>query len=159
MPQTTIEIEGLKELIAKFNQLPARVQKRMKQAMADSMNTLWENVPPYPPQVVPPEIYRRKGSAGLGGSLGSGIPGGKTGKQPDIYTIAGTGGNIKGIFGTTLSYAKYVIDPQKQAYMHKPGYKGRQGWWTMDTIKTKAEEKIKRLWNQALEDIKLFFNR
>jgi hypothetical protein len=100
-------------------------------------------VPPYPP---PPQDsgYRRTGT--LGRSLGVGYGGGKTGK-PSIYGIKGGGRNIEGRFGTNLEYAPYVIDAQRQAKIHK----GR--WWTMDTIKQKAEAKIKKIWEDMVKFI------
>ena len=144
---TEIEIQGLKELEGKLSKAPGDVNQAMHNAMGQSLLTLWENVPPYPPK--PPEsTYRR--TLTLGGSLGSSAGGGAGGGKPSVYTIKGSGTNIQGRFGTNLTYARYVIDPQRQAYMHRPGYKGRQGWWTMDTIKQRAEEKIKSLWNKTI---------
>ena len=125
----------------------------MNKRMFASLDTLRENVPPYIPQVVPPEVYRRTGT--LGRSLGSSMQGGMGGPRPTIYGVhSGMGGkDLTGQFGTNLSYAQYVVDPERQAYMHKPGYKGRPGWWTMTTIKEKANAKIQKIWNDMVEFI------
>ena len=155
MADVTIEIEGLKELIDKFDKLPNEVQQTLVKMMYVSLDTLQENVPPYISQVVPPEVYRRTGT--LGRSLGSGMAGGKVGK-PTVYSVRGTGKDTVGEFGTNLSYAPYVISPERQAYMHKPGYKGRPGWWTLNTIKDKALPKIIQRWNDAMAAIIKKFN-
>jgi hypothetical protein len=149
MANVTIEVEGLKELIDKLDKMPAEVQQAMNKTMLTSLNVLQENVPPYIAQVVPPEVYRRTGT--LGRTLGSSQAGGKAGR-PTVYGVYSnmSGTELVGEFGTNLSYAPYVIDPERQAYMHKPGYKGRPGWWTMDTIKEKAEAKINELWNKMV---------
>lgn len=149
MPE--IEIDGLNEVIDKLGRMPPALDKEIKDTMRDSLLMLHESVPGYPPQAVPPDVYRRTGT--LGRSIGTSQGGGKMGK-PTVYSIKGSGGNIQGRFGTNLSYAKYVIDPQRQAYMHKPGYKGRQGWWTMDTVKERAEPKIIRNWNKLIDMLK-----
>ena len=118
----------------------------MQNTMSDSLLVLHENVPPYP--LKPPESdYRR--TMTLAGSLGTSPAGGRAGK-PTVYSVSGSGSDVEGRFGTDLSYAKYVIDPQRQAYMHRPGYKGRPGWWTMDTIKERANKKIQRIWQDMV---------
>lgn len=153
MADVTIEIEGLKELVEKMDKLPDEVQKAMNKTMFASLDVLHSNVPPYISQVVPPEVYRR--TVTLGRSLGSGTSGGKVG-TPTVYSVRGTGKDTVGEFGTNLSYAPYVIGPpdapkgERQAYMHKPGYKGRPGWWTMKDIKEKSEVKIHQLWDATI---------
>ena len=60
MADVKIEIEGLKELVAKMDQLPKEVQQAMSKTMLASLDVLHENVPPYAPQAVPPEVYTRQ---------------------------------------------------------------------------------------------------
>ena len=147
MTEIDIDVEGLDEAIQKMSRFPNRMKRQMRNTMNDSLEVLSENVPPYPPK--PPESdYRR--TMTLAGSLGTTQSGGKAGK-PTVYSVSGSGGNIQGRFGTDLSYAKHVIDPERQAYMHRPGYKGRQGWWTMDTIKERANAKIQRIWQDMVK--------
>jgi len=150
MTTVEIKVEGLKELIAKFDQLPTEIQREFVTTMHQSLLALQENVPPYVPQVVPPEVYRR--TMTLAGSIGSSPGGGKAG-SPSIYSVTGSGKDVKGQFGTNLNYAPYVIDPDRQAYMHRPGYKGRRGWWTMDDVVKRARDKIERLWRAMVEDV------
>jgi hypothetical protein len=135
----TIEINGLDELRRKFGSLTAEIRREMHQTMEKSLNILVEKVPPYPP-ASETSNYRRTGT--LGKSIGVG-----QGAKPTVYSIKGSGGNIHGRFGTDLSYAQYVIDPERQAYMHQ----GR--WWTMDTIKERAEEKIKKAWELMISKL------
>jgi multimeric flavodoxin WrbA len=133
-----IEVQGLEEALRKFETIPQKVNSTMKTLMEKSMRVLWENVPPYPPK---PETskYRRTGT--LGRSLGA------EGAKPTVYSIKGSGANMSGTFGTNLSYAKYVIDPERQAYMHK----GR--WWTMNTIKEKSLDKINKIWETFIKTL------
>jgi hypothetical protein len=132
-----IDSSDLKRVQKKLKDMPGLLDKNMKTAMTDSMLLLWSNVPPYP---APPENskYRRTGT--LGRTLGSGEGGGKASGQPTVYSISGSGINMAGKFGTSLAYAKYVIDATRQAYMHV----GR--WWTMKTILDNARDKITKVW-------------
>lgn len=136
-----IHVEGMDRLIRKFAGYPGRLKTAMNKAMWSSLLILWENVPPYPskPQG---SSYDRTGT--LGRSLGVMEGGGKAGK-PTVYSVTGSGIETKGEFGTNLNYARYVIDPDRQAYMHK----GR--WWTMTHIKNKSVNKIKTLWDEIVK--------
>jgi len=156
MSQVTIDVEGLKELIARFDELPAHAQQVMLNAMNDSLNTLHENVPPYIDKVVPENIYRRTNT--LAGSFGVSASGGKSG-EPGIKKVERQGNFYRGEFGSNLNYAPYVVDPDRQAYMHRPGYKGRPGWWTVEEIAKRAKDKIEKLWKDAVTDIKEFLER
>lgn len=136
-----VEIKGLKELLSSMTKYPAELAKTVGVTMVASLNTLWENVPPYPP---PPQdsTYRRTGT--LGRSLGSSQGGGASGGEPSIYRVRQLGeGNYEGVFGTNLDYAPYVIGDTTQAEVHQ----GR--WWTMQTITQRAAEKINHLWQKA----------
>ncbi len=131
-----IEIQGMKELERKLKHLPDKLNQLTHKTMETSLQLLQQNTPEYPP--APPESkYIRTGT--LGRSLGG------AGGKPTVYSIKGSGANVVGTFGTNLSYAKYVIDPENQAYMHK----GR--WWTMKTIVENTKEKIVNLWNLMIK--------
>lgn len=42
------------------------------------------------------------------------------------------------------AYASYVIgNDDQQAYMHKPGYKMRKGWWQMEDVITEETPKLR----------------
>jgi hypothetical protein len=142
MTDPTIEINGLKEIIDKFDKLPREVQRALRKTMDNSLLELQQNVVEmgYPPQrtnLVRP--YKRTGT--LGRSIGIGA-------KPTVYSITGSGSNIQGKFGTNLAYAKYVIGDETQAYMHK------QWWWTMSVVKNRAQDKIKQLWDMTITSIK-----
>lgn len=139
-----LDLTGLDKLMLKYKDAPKKLKSNMKKAMHASVDVLWENVPSYPPKPAD-TVYRRTGT--LGRTLGSSQAGGKSGTSPTVYSYTAT----EGKFGTNLNYARFVIDPEQQAYMHRPGYKGRQGWWTMDTIKKKALDKIKQIWDDLIK--------
>jgi hypothetical protein len=158
MTNPDIHVEGLDELLDKLTEADKDIQEALKNTMEKSLLVLWENVPAYPKLPESPKSsYRRTGT--LGRSLGSSYGGGKSGAQPTVYSIKQQMNNVEGRFGTNLSYAPYVIGPshlpkgQRQAYMHKPGFKGRPGWWTMTTIRERSVEKIQKLWEITMRHI------
>jgi hypothetical protein len=108
--------------------------------MEESLRTLQESggYLGYPPKPTTSK-YRRTGT--LGKSLGM------SGGKPTVYSMRGTGSEMQGRYGTNLSYAKYVIDDNRQAYMHK------NWWWTMKVLKDRAEDKIARLWDSTISKI------
>ena len=138
-----IEVKGLQELINKVGRITPEIQRAMDKTMEASLNTLHENVPSYPRK---PEAssYIRTGT--LGKSIGM------NNAKPTVYSIKGSGAKIEGRFGTDLSYAKYVIDPDRQAYMHR----GR--WWTTDNIVKASKSKILRLWDKMIQIVKRRLN-
>jgi len=146
LTEIELEVTGLDEAINKMSSYPDKFHKEMYRNMQASLDVLNENVLPYPPK---PETskYRRTGT--LGKSLGSGMSGGKTGAKPTVYGVSQSmgSGSYEGRFGTNLSYAKYVIDPKQQAYMHQ----GR--WWTLDNVKENAKSKILKIWQDMVNFI------
>lgn len=139
----TIKIDGLAEALRRFETIPAKVNSNMRSLMDKSMRVLLENVLPYPPK---PEGSKYIRTGLLGKSIGA------SGAKPTIYSITGAGADIRGAFGTKLSYAKYVIgEPGDPAYL--PGqarvHQGR--WWTMGTIKSNSEAKIAKIWDTFIK--------
>lgn len=135
-----IVVEGLDEIRARLQKAPEKFDAALKTTVETSLIVLHESVPPYP-SANPASRYTRTGT--LGRSIGSGMQGGKAG-APDIYTVTKDGSGYRGEFGTRLEYAPYVIDPDRQAWMHK------DRWWTMKTLAERARAKIERLF-QAME--------
>jgi hypothetical protein len=135
MPNPSIEIRGLDELLARMRQFPKKLDASMRVTMQAALLALWENVPAYPP---PPDdsTYVRTGT--MGRTLGSGEGGGKSGGQPDIYEVRELGSGYEGHFGTNLDYAPHVIGEETQA-------KHMGHWWKISVIKEKAQEKIQGL--------------
>jgi hypothetical protein len=138
MPGQSVEVTGLKELIARMQAFPVKLAQVLVVGMAASLTTFWENVPPYPPEPQD-SSYRRTGL--LGRTLGSSESGGASGGQPSVFVVRKLGGgNMEGKFGTNLNYAEQVIGEGTQAAVHR----GR--WWTLKTVAEKATDKIKRIW-------------
>ncbi len=131
-----LHIEGLDKLLQKFANMPKVLDQLTQKTMEASLQELQQNVPEYPP---PPVNTKYKRTTILGKSLGA------DGGKPTVYSITGSGVNKVGVFGTNLSYAKYVIDEKRQAYMHV----GR--WWTMKTIFDNTKEKIVNLWTLMIK--------
>jgi hypothetical protein len=138
-----IKITGLDKIYLLFADMPNKMRKFLRTGMEQSLLVLHENVPPYPPNPVSSK-YIRTGM--LGKSLGSSEAGGKV-DTPTVYSVKSNDVQTIGQFGTQLSYAKYVIDPDRQAYMHK----GR--WWTMNTIKVKSEKKVIQVWERLVKGV------
>jgi len=131
-----LHIEGLDKLEQKFANLPKVLDQLTQKTMETSLETLQQNVPEYPP---PPQKTKYTRTGMLGKSLGA------AGGKPTVYSVTGSGTQTIGKFGTNLNYAQYVIDPDRQAWMHK----GR--WWTMTHIKNKSVDKIKALWDDIVK--------
>lgn len=143
-----VDTKGLPELIQKMEAYPEKLNAGMSEAMQATLLVMWENVPPYPMQP-PGSTYVRKGSAGLGGSLGSDTGGGRAGGQPSIFETRSIGGGFEGHFGSNKDYAPYVIDDKLQA-LHM-GH-----WWTLGKVAQRAEAKIKRVWELLAEAMRKF---
>lgn len=126
-----IQIEGLDNLIEKFRRWPDKFRRSARATMEASLLVIHESVPPYPP---PPagSTYDRTGT--LGRRLGAG------GGSPDIYEVREAGNYFEGSFGTNLEYAPWVIDEDRQAWMHR----GR--WWTLQGVGRRAKDRIVELW-------------
>jgi hypothetical protein len=131
-----ITVEGLDPIISRFKEHPRKVNKALRTTMEAALLTLWENVPPYPPQ--PDTDYARTGT--LGRTLGVGQGGGLEG-FPDIYEVKQHSSFWEASFGTRLEYAPYVIgDPQNEQASHM------SYWWTLPvTVVNRSLAKIQRL--------------
>jgi hypothetical protein len=133
-----IDIQGLDKLERKLAHLPDKLNKNTRDAMEASLIILSQNVPEAPPK--PPHSKYVRTDYMINSLLAQ-----KEIPNYAVYNIKGTGANIVGTFGTQVEYARYVIDENRQAYMHK----GR--WWTMKTIVENTKEKIINLWNLMIK--------
>ena len=129
-PNVTITVEGLTELIARFGDSNKIVNTEVKKAMQKSVLFLQSKVAVYPPPP-PSSGYRRTGT--LGRSITS--------------EIKGIGGEIRGIVGTAIPYAPYVLSTAKQAAIHK----GR--WKRMAQHAKEQKGKIEEFFAKAAEAI------
>ncbi len=131
----TIEIRGLDKVIKKMDKIGDKDD--FKRATREAVLYVQGRVPPYPPQP-PTSTYVRTGQ--LGRSITS-----LQGAHPNALGRVGElGGDIVGIIGTNLEYAPYVIDKERQAYMHK----GR--WYTLQDVVTKASEGIRKIYEAMI---------
>ena len=138
-----IKVEGLKEIIEKMSKFPDILHREATKTMEATLRTLQANIPAYPPQR-PTTNYARTGTLGRSVGLGGG--------KPDIFKVAGTGGDVIGEFGSNLYYAQYVIGE-------------RQPWWTKHwwqlkrDVPTRAMPQINKLWEDLVRDLADFLNR
>ena len=142
-----VRIEGLEPLRRRFAQFPRVYRREVRATLNASLGVLWENVPEYPPQ---PQgsTYNRTGM--LGRSLGSGMGGGRSGRQPDIYQVRRQGPNMDaGEFGTRLEYAPFVIGDQSQQPQNSH-------WWTITDIAKNSQQKILKLFREMAQDLARF---
>jgi hypothetical protein len=136
-----IEISGIDEIIKKFNAAPEKFKTMALDGMSDSLDVIHEAVQPYP---APPSGSKYVRTGRLGASMGSSMGGGVSG-APNIETIKIGSNYIEGKFGSSLSYAEYVIGDGTQAEVHQ----GR--WWTVATLAGRAASKVISIW-QRLTD-------
>ena len=128
------------DLLQRMARYPKELDREMNKTTEAAVLHVWGSVPPYPAKPVG-STYVRMASAGLGGSLGTGEGGGKSG-QPDIKTVKRIGqGRYEGRFGTRKYYAPHVIGTLTQAWHMKH-------WWTMKDVKNKAQAGIQRLFDK-----------
>jgi len=139
----SIEVIGLKKLQQRFRRFPDKYNQAVKLTLKASLLKIWENVPPYPPK--PPEsTYDRQGI--LGKSLGSGMAGGRSQGNPEIFKIVEQGGNIDfAEFGTRLDYAPHVIG-ENQAGQNSH-------WWTMKALAKKSKPDIIKLFKTMAKNL------
>lgn len=125
------------DLLRRMEQFPNKLNHELGRAMKASLLHIQGSVPAYPDR---PNPVRE-------GILGKSLTVGDLG---NIFEIKKRGIGIEGKFGTKLEYAPYVIDPERQAWMHKPY------WWTMNTVKEKAEKGIQQLFEKAMQRMAAF---
>lgn len=137
-----LKIKGLKQAQKRFAKFPEEFERGLREATRDAVIHIHESIPPYPP-TIPGQTYIRKGSAGLGGTLTS-----FQGSNPDALSrVRGMGRAVVGFIGTKLKYARFVIDEDQQAFMHK----GR--WWTLQGVFEGERSEIVRIYERMLREI------
>ena len=131
MPEpVVVTVEGLDALLKKFGTANKIVNAEIKKAMTKAVYFLQSKVAVYPPPP-PMSTYRRTGT--LGRSITS--------------EVKGIGGEIRGIVGTNIPYAPYVLSAAKQAAVHV----GR--WKTLTAHATEQKGKVEEFFAQATEAI------
>ena len=95
-----------------------------------------DSVPSYP---VYSSSYQRTGTLGRTLTI--------VGDPEHIQDVKVIGhGVVEGQFGTRLEYAPFVIGDDTQA-------KHMRHWWTMKTVKAKAEEGVKRIFEDMTKKL------
>ena len=133
-----IEVNGLDELVARFDAYPAVYEAEETKVVVTSMLILQENVPPYPPKPMNSR-YRRTGT--LGRSIGIMEGGGRLG-FPSIFKVTKIGPHREGHFGTNLNYAPDVIGDKSQQDPFFAAY-----WWRLEQVIGPSYNKIKEAFN------------
>lgn len=143
MPNQTELIEIVMnppDLLQRMARYPKELDREMNKTTEAAVMHVWGSVPPYVAKGANVTYVR---TGGLGRGLGVSMGGGKAG-SPDIKTVKRLGqGKYEGRFGTRLYYAPHVIGTLTQAR-----HIAKRGWWTMKTIKDKAQVGIQRLFDK-----------
>lgn len=137
-----VRIIGLDELIKRFDSSDPVIHREMKRAMTRAVLGELERMPGYPE---PPggSTYRQTGY--LGRSMTSLV-----GRAPGAESqVEGDGDVIRGIVGTAVRYAPYVIGPA-QAKVHQ----GR--WWLLEETVRSHTREINAEFEEAEERIMIY---
>lgn len=126
----TIDLRGEEVVIAKLDRL-GDVGTWALPVMNKAVLYVHGQVPPYP-SPPPTSTYRRTGT--LGRSIST--------------RVASLSGNeVAGYIGTATVYAPYVIDEDRQAWMHR----GR--WWTLQQVVLNAADGVRRIFETEVRKL------
>ena len=135
MPNQTELIEVVMnppDLLQRMARYPKELDREMNKTTEEAVLYVHASVPPYPAVPVG-STYARTET--LGRTLGIGHP-------DNIKTVKRIGqGRYEGRFGTRLYYAPHVIGELTQA-------RHMRHWWTMKTVKEKAQTGIQKLFDK-----------
>lgn len=141
------------DLIQRMAKYPDKLAKETRGTLEKANYHVWASVPPYPAKP-PNSTYDRKGSGGLGGSLGSSEKGGKGSKTPHVFKVKRLGAaKYEARFGTRMEYAPQVIGAHTQLPLFK-----RIGWYTLATIAKKAEKGVHKLFDAMSQRLVKFLD-
>lgn len=115
-----------------------RLGRELEPAMKAAVLYTQGQVPGYPP---PPSgsTYRRTGTLGRSVTSQS-APGA-------LSRVETLGSGVVGYIGTSIRYAPYVIDRNRQAWMHR----GR--WWLLQDVVERAVDGIRRVLEREIDRI------
>lgn len=134
-----VRIVGLEELLRRFDQADEVVRRELRRAMLRAVLGELQRMPSYPPPP-PASTYRR--TELLGRSLTAMV-----GRHPAARsTVDGAGDTIRGVIGTAVVYAPFVIG-ERQAKVHR----GR--WWRLDQSVLSHKAQIEAEFEDAAERI------
>lgn len=134
-----VRIDGLEELLRRFDQHDEVVRRELRRAMTRAVLGEIGRMPSYPPQV-PGTSYIR--THYLERSLNAMV-----GQAPAAASaVEGQGDTIRGIVGTNVVYAPFVIG-QNQSRVHR----GR--WWRLEASVLSHKAQIEAEFEDAAERI------
>ena len=133
-------IHGAAEWQSVLATMPAQMRAGMQQAMLRAVLYVQSRVPAYPR---PPAGSRYRRTLTLGRSL-TGLSGAAPGALGRVEAL---GTDIVGYVGTSIVYAPYVIDAERQAWMHR----GR--WYTLQGVVQRAQGGAAKILSEALRTI------
>jgi hypothetical protein len=114
-----VEVKGLDKLIAKLTALGEEIGPALEQALRQGVYYLHQKTPPYPP--ASGGSYRRTMTLGRSVTTWQGQ------SQGALSRVEGRAGTWRGIIGTAVPYAQFVIG-DNQARPHR----GR--WWQLRKV-------------------------
>jgi hypothetical protein len=132
-----IHINGLERVVSRLGRMESGMKPMMQEAMKKAVLYVHSQVPPYP-AASGASNYRRTGL--LGRSVTT-----LMGAGPEALSrVEALGGQVKGIVGTAVQYAPFVIDKRRQAGQHR----GR--WWNLQDVVINARDGIRKIFEGAL---------
>jgi len=138
---TNIVIHGLERVKFKFGSIKSKFPGFMKEATKEAVIYVHSKIPSYPPAPTGSK-YRRTGT--LGRTITT-----MQGGEPNALSRVDDpiGGKVRGIVGTRLEYAPWVIDRDRQTDAHK-----RNGWWNLQDVVEKLRTGIRSTYKKALQN-------
>lgn len=136
-----IQVTGAAELAAKLEKMGAAMRPTLEKAMKRAVLFVHSRVPPYP-SASPESSYRRTETLGrtVTTMQGAGTP-------DALSRVESLSGEVRGIVGTALEYAPWVIDEDRQAGQHQ----GR--WWTLQKVVADARDGIRKIFEEAIRNL------
>lgn len=134
-----MRITGLRETIDRLSKLSADFQPTLEKITYRAILFVQGSIAPYPPPP-PASTYTRTGT--LGRSITS-----MAGQNPEALSrVESLFGGVRGIIGTNVKYAPYVIDEERQAEVHR----GR--WWTLQGEVRRLRDQIVKFYVDSLSE-------
>lgn len=138
---TKYTIKGLDELLDKLDTLEGlkAAVNGMKAAAVHVKGKIAE----YPPSTEANEV--KESGSWYERSYGTRWPGGGNKTSETLgrkWTTKEQDRGLTQVIGNNVSYGPYVQSDEDQAFMHKPGYKGRQGWKTDKQVIDEESDRI-----------------
>ena len=138
MIHLSIHINGGKKVQDQLDK-GTKLSRALGPAMKHAVLYAQSEIPAYPPASLD-SSYRRTGT--LGRSVTS-----MQGQAPGALSrVESLGSHTVGYLGTNVTYAPWVIDDNRQAYMHR----GR--WWTLQKVVQKAKPGIIKILRKSILD-------